>query len=213
MSTYRLRLCEDTLTPGAGYVVGPANRVLWVVAGQVTVMAGGRTVVVEVDHGWHGAGAAEVIAGRSGATVLRWELATPGRPAHGPSRLEHALDLDPQGAYLMRADRVEFEPGGVALPHGHRGGGIRRLLAGTLEVTVGEASPRLMRPGDAWFESGREPVLARASATEPTAFLRVSVLPRELRGKSSIVYVDPADAAKGKPRLYTVYVDDPIVLS
>ena len=213
MSAYRLTLCEDTLGPGAGYVVGPANRVLWVVAGQISVMAGGRTVVVEAENGWHGAGAAEVTAGRSGATVLRWELATPRCPLHGPSRLEHALDLDPHGAYLMRADRVEFEPGGVALPHGHRGGGIRRLLAGTLEVTVGEAPPRLMGSGDAWFESGREPVLARASATEATAFLRVSVLPRELRGRSSIVYVDPADAARAKPRRYTVYVDEPIALS
>lgn len=212
MNAYRLRLCEDTLVASAGYLLGPANRVLCVAAGQVSVTAGGRTVIVEPDSAWHGGGAAEVTAGAPGATVLRWELTTPGRPAHGPSRLEHALDLDPGGAYLMRADRVEFEPGGVALPHGHRGGGIRRLLAGALEVTVGEGPPRLMRPGDAWFESGREPVLARASATESTAFVRVSVLPRELRGKSSIVYVDPADAARGKPRRYTVYVDDPIAL-
>ena len=132
---------------------------------------------------------------------------------HGAARLEHPLELDPAAAYLMRADRVEFEPGGVALPHGHRGGGIRRLLAGALEVTVGDGAPRLMRPGDAWFESGREPVLAKASPTEATAFLRVSILPRDVRGQSSIVYVDPADAARGKPRRYTLYVDDPIELS
>lgn len=213
MSAYRLTLCEDTLAPGSGYVVGPANRVLYVVAGQVSVTAAGRTVTVGAEEGWHGAGAAEVTAGRSGATGLRWELVTPGRSAHGAARLEHTIELDPAGAYLMRADRVEFEPGGVALPHGHRGGGIRRLLAGTLEVTVGDAPPRLMRPGDAWFESGREPVLAKASPTESTVFLRVSILPREIRGKSSIVYVDPADTARGKPRRYTMYVDDPIELS
>lgn len=213
MSLYRLRLCEDVLGPGAGYVVGPASRVLCVAAGQVSVSAGGRAAAVEAEGAWHGAGAVEVTAHRARATVLRWELVTPGRPAHGPAKLEHPLDLDSAGAYLMRADRVEFEPGGVALPHGHRGGGIRRLLAGALEVTVGGGPPRLMRPGDAWFESGREPVLAKASPTEPTAFLRVSILPREIRGKSSIVYVDPADAARGKPRRYTVYVDDPIELS
>jgi hypothetical protein len=80
-------------------------------------------------------------------------------------------------------------------------------------VTVGNAPPRLMRPGDAWFESGREPVLAKASPTEVTAFLRVSILPREIRGKSSIVYVDPADAARGKPRRYTMYADDPVELT
>jgi hypothetical protein len=112
----------------------------------------------------------------------------------------------------MRCDRVDFAPASVALPHGHRGGGIRCLLAGTLEVTVGDRPPRLMRSGDAWFESGREPVLAKASADMPTAFVRVSVLPREIRGQSSIVYVDPADATHGRPRQYTVYVDEPIEL-
>lgn len=213
MDRYALRLCEDTLGSGAGYVVGPAQRVLYVVTGQVSLAMGGRTVDVQAEGAWHGAGALQVSAGPSGATLLRWELLTPRRPAHGPAKLEHPLDLDPAAAYLMRADRVEFEPGGVALPHGHRGGGIRRLLAGALEVTVGDAPPRLMRPGDAWFESGREPVLAKASPTEVTAFLRVSILPREIRGKSSIVYVDPADAARGKPRRYTMYADDPVELT
>ena len=110
----------------------------------------------------------------------------------------------------MRCDRVDFDPGGVALPHRHRGGGIRCLIAGSLEVTVGDEAPRLVRPGGAWFESGREPVLARASATEPTSFIRVSILPAEIRGQSSIMYVDPADAARGRPRRYTVWVDAPI---
>ena len=97
--------------------------------------------------------------------------------------------------------------------HGHKGGGIRCLLEGALEVTVGDRAPRLMRPGDAWFESGREPVLAKASPEMPTAFVRVSILPREIRGQSSIVYVDPADAARGRPRQYTVYVDEPLILA
>jgi len=111
----------------------------------------------------------------------------------------------------MRCDRVDFAPGGEALPHGHRGGGIRCLLAGELEVRVGEQRGRLMKPGDAWFESGREPVHAIASKREPTAFIRVAILPRAIRGQSSIVYVDPAHAAS-KPRKYTVYVDEPIDL-
>jgi hypothetical protein len=68
-----------------------------------------------------------------------------------------------------------------------------------------------MKPGDAWFESGREPVHAIASREAPTSFVRVSILPRELRGKSSIVYVDPAHASV-KPRRYTVHVDEPIDL-
>jgi hypothetical protein len=69
-----------------------------------------------------------------------------------------------------------------------------------------------MRPWDAWFESGREPVRAVASKDEDTSFIRVAVLPAEIRGKSSIVYVDAADAARSKPRTYTVFVDEPIAL-
>jgi hypothetical protein len=110
----------------------------------------------------------------------------------------------------MRADRVDFAPGGVALPHRHRGGGIRCLIAGALDVTVGAAPVLRVTPGGAWFESGREPVLAVASRDEPTSYIRVAILPREIRGRTSIVYVDPQDAARGRPRAYTVYVDEPI---
>jgi len=69
-----------------------------------------------------------------------------------------------------------------------------------------------MRPWDAWFESGKEPVLAVSAEDEETSFIRVSVLPAEIRGKSSMMYVDPSDAARSKPRTYTVYVDEPIAL-
>jgi quercetin dioxygenase-like cupin family protein len=153
------------------------------------------------------------------STVLRYELSTAARPIlepppdHGGSSrtlLEHPIALDRAEAYLMRADRVDFAPRGVALPHRHQGGGIRCLIAGTLEVRVADQPPLLVKPGQAWFESGREPVYAVASATEPTSFIRVSILPRAIRGQSSIMYVDPADAKRGAPRRYTVFVDEPI---
>jgi hypothetical protein len=38
------------------------------------------------------------------------------------------------------------------------------------------------------------------------------VLPAEIRGQSSIVYVNAADAMRGRPRTYTVFVDEPIAL-
>jgi len=91
-------------------------------------------------------------------------------------------------------------------------GTTAREIAGTLEITVGEEPPRVMQPGGAWFENGRDPVLAKASTEMPTAFIRVSILPREIRGQSSIVYVNPQDASRGRPRRYTVYVDEAIEL-
>jgi hypothetical protein len=188
--------------------------------GKVGVDDGAGQHDVAAGSAWHGTGSATVTTGASGTDVLRGELVAstmlPAVSVHEGVEslrlLEHPVDVDPSRAWLMRCDRVDFAPGGVALPHGHKGGGIRCLVAGALEVTVGEQAPRLMQPGAAWFESGREPVLAKSSPEEPTAFIRVSILPREIRGQSSIVYVNPDDAARGKPRRYTVYVDDPIEL-
>jgi len=223
--SFALRLTRDRLDSLARLMLPPAPRVVYVLDGAMTVANRPPTAEAGLAHpapihtAWHGAGAAILVAGETAATVLRYELTgaerAPAPTAAGvESRrlLEHAIDLDPARAWLMRCDRVDFAPGGVARPHGHKGGGIRCLLAGTLEVTVGDRPPRLMRPGDAWFESGREPVFAKASPDEPTAFVRVSILPREVRSQSSIVYVDPADAARGRPRQYTVYVDEPIDL-
>lgn len=213
MPATTLRLVRDRLASRQSRAVPAANRVLYAHAGGVAVRHDGVDSALGADRAWHGAGACTLSAGFDGATVLRWELVTDAAPGEGELVLAHALDLAPAGAWLMRCDRVDFDPGGIALPHRHRGGGIRCLVAGSLEVTVGDAPPRLMRPGEAWFESGREPVVARASATEPTSFIRVAVLPAEIRGQSSIVYVDPADAARGRPRRYTVWVDAPIVVA
>ena len=203
-----LRLFRDHLAPRQARALAAATRVLYAQTGDVSVSHLGAATPLPADHAWHGAGACAVTAGERDATMLRWELATAA--AEAEPLLEQRMELPEDGAWLMRCDRVDFDPGGVALPHRHRGGGIRCLIAGSLEVTVGDEAPRLVRPGGAWFESGREPVLARASATEPTSFIRVSILPAEIRGQSSIMYVDPADAARGRPRRYTVWVDAPI---
>jgi quercetin dioxygenase-like cupin family protein len=215
---WTLRLTEDRLT-GGGWLALPAlNRVLYLLAGDVAVTHGGQAVQVGDGQAWHGAGQSSVTTYGRGATVLRYELLRPtGEKApewpgvRARVVLEHAIALDAATPYLMRCDRVDFAPGGEALPHGHKGGGIRYLVAGELQVSVGGAAGRVMRPGDAWFESGVEPVHAIASTTDSTAFIRVSILPRDIRGQSSIVYLDPASAAV-TPRKYTVFVDEPIEL-
>jgi len=209
---YTLRLCEDRL-PAAGRLRLPAlNRVLYARRSAISVASGAGDARVVEGQAWHGAGACEVAAGDAGAAVLRYELIRGMAPACGDAKvlLEHPIDLDPRAEYLIRADRVDFALGGVALPHRHRGGGIRCLIAGALEVTVGDAPARRVTPGGAWFESGREPVLAVASKAEDTSFIRVAILPREIRGRTSIMYVNPADAERGRPRTYTVFVDEPI---
>jgi quercetin dioxygenase-like cupin family protein len=215
-SGYTLRLCEDTLPVAGRGALAALNRVLYVRRGAAVLATAEREGRLAEGEAWHGAHGCEIHGGEAGATVLRYELIRGSAPLDRVSTgatkvlLEHAIDLDPRADYLMRADRVDFAPGGVALPHRHRGGGIRCLLAGALEVTVGEAPARTVTPGGAWFESGREPVLAVASTDEPTSFVRVAILPREIRGRTSIMYVDPKDAERGRPRAYTVFVDEPI---
>jgi hypothetical protein len=152
-----------------------------------------------------------VAAGPAGATVLRYELGRDDTPAGATPLLAQDMRLDPTAAYLMRCDRVDFDLGAEALPHRHKGGGIRCLISGTMELRVEGERDRTITPGQAWFESGREPVYAKASSSEPTSFIRCSILPREIRGQSSIMYVDPKDAGS-KPRKYTVFVDEPIAL-
>ena len=135
--------------------------------------------------------------------ALAFEL----RPARSPEALLGAeLDLRPAERRLIRCDRVDFPPGGVAYLHMHQGPGIRVLLQGEIRVDTNGGSHRY-GPLEAWFEPGPEPVFAAASETEATAFVRCMVLPPELLGRSSIRYVREEDAAKPKPQRYTVFVD------
>jgi hypothetical protein len=117
----------------------------------------------------------------------------------------------PAGATVLRYELGRDDTPVGATPHRHKGSGIRCLLQGTMALRVEGEPDRVIKPGEAWFESGREPVYAKASTTEPTSFIRCSILPREIRGQSSIMYVDPKDAGS-KPRKYTVFVDEPIEL-
>jgi len=205
---HTLRLLRDRLDPGARLMLPALNRVLYVLEGAVSLDG----VDLHANGAWHAAGACTATAGARGATVLRYELVGPGAPVPtGVVVLEHAIRLDPAAAYLMRCDRVDFDRGGEALPHRHQGGGVRCLIAGGMELRIEGEPDRTIKPGQAWFESGREAVHARAAADEETSFIRCSILPRELRGQSSIMYVDPAHAAV-KPRRYTVFVDEPIEL-
>jgi quercetin dioxygenase-like cupin family protein len=211
---HSLRLVEYRLEPGELLAFTEGPRVIFVRAGALRVVGADPDQVgaqVGEDAAIFAGGACGVQSYREALSLLVFELLRqPPAPARGRVLLEHPLAVDPKRPWLMRCDRVDFVPGAVAPPHGHKGGGIRCLLRGALRVTVGDAAGRLMRPGDAWFESGREPVLAEAAPDEATSFVRCAILPAEIRGESSIVYRDPADAARSGPRTYTMYVDEPI---
>jgi quercetin dioxygenase-like cupin family protein len=132
---------------------------------------------------------AYVGAGRVEGRALVWELTE-----------------RPKGAQLLRCDRVDFPPGGVAYLHTHPGPGLRVLLHGRIRIET-QGSAHEYGPFDWWYETGPDPVFAAASETEPTAFVRVLVLPAEWEGKRTITYVDPADADKAKLQSARIYLE------
>ena len=140
--------------------------------------------------------------------ALVWELR---RDAPDGAALVATVELDDTRDWLLRCDRIDFPPNGVAYTHTHPGPGIRRLLFGSIRIDTNGVSHEY-GPGGAWFERGPDPVFAAASESETTAFVRVMVLPREWEGKRTIRYVDPADEEKPKLQRPTVFFDRPIDL-
>ncbi len=162
----------------------------------------GRRVVYEVARNEARFGAA-----RAEGHALVWELGAEDAGA----KLSAEVELDPSVEWLMRCDRIDFPPGGVAYRHTHPGPGIRCLLFGSIRIET-EGRSAEYGPFEAWFESGPEPVYAAASKTEDSAFVRVMLLPRKWGGKRTIRYVDPADADRPKLQRATVFFDRPIDL-
>jgi len=165
----------------------------------VEVEAGPRVVYdLARNEAWLG-------AARVNGPALVWEL---GGDEAGAA-LAAEVKLDPAGGWVVRCDRIDFPPGGVAHRHVHPGPGIRRLLSGELTIDA-EGIERTFGPGEAWFEGPGYPVLATASASEATAFVRVLLLPREWEGKRTIRYLDPADEARPKLQRATVLLEEPL---
>ena len=106
----------------------------------------------------------------------------------------------------MRCDRVDFRPGGIAYRHTHPGPGIRYLLFGSITIDS-EGAAATYGPGEPWFERGPDPVLATTAADEPSAFVRVMLLPVAWEGQRTIRYVDPADAEKPKTQKATIFLE------
>lgn len=163
----------------------------------------GNVAVYDLDRNTACFGASSV-----GGRALVWRLED---EAEAGVKLAAPLTLDADVEWLLRCDRVDFPPGGIAYRHTHPGPGIRCLLLGSIRIESGGVTS-VYQPLEAWFESGPEPVLAFASKDEETAFVRVMLLPREWEGKRTIRYVDPADEDKPRLQRATVFFDEPIEL-
>jgi quercetin dioxygenase-like cupin family protein len=158
------------------------------------------TYDLERDEAWFG-------PARTTGHALVWELGGDEATAALAAEVELAAERD----WIVRCDRIDFPPGGVAYRHVHPGPGIRRLLHGALTLDADRAE-RTIQPGEAWFEGSGYPVLATASESEDTAFVRVLLLPQEWAGRRTIRYLDPADEAKPKRQRATVLLEEALAL-
>lgn len=213
--THELRLHIHELGDGGDTVRLPAaTRVVYVVAGEVTVTPvdrDGQSISLGGNEAALETGPVDIDTVDGGTTILTWDLVEAGASGADDVALSAAIDLDPDVDYLMRCDRVDFPPGGVARLHTHQGPGTRCLLHGALRVEV-DGDVKSLGPLEPWFERGPDPVFASASDTEQTAFVRAMVLPRRLMGQSSIQYVHEEDRDKPKDQTYTVFVDEAITV-
>jgi quercetin dioxygenase-like cupin family protein len=159
---------------------------------------------LSLSEGAAGAAANRIVHALDDGRTLAWEL---GDEEPAGALLSREVDIG--GDWVMRLDRVDFEPGGIAYRHTHPGPGIRYLLFGEITIdSLGET--HTLGAGEAWFERGPDPVLATTAASEPTAFVRVMLLPAEWAGKRTIKYVDPDDADKPKTQRATIFLEQPV---
>jgi hypothetical protein len=218
VSKQKLRLYTDRLSAMAS--LGPlsnTNRVIYVCEGTATVRGAGVAASLVENCAWQGPIDITITAGPAGARLLRWELSASDAETKGANGVESHLTLEaepriePGVAYLMRCDRVDFPPGGVAYTHTHKGSGIRCLQSGRIRINT-QGHDFWVEPNGAWFETGVDPVFAQTRPDVTSHFIRVMILPRMLSGKSSITYVNPEDFDKPKTQKYQVFVDEPIEL-
>ena len=217
MAGYVLRLYTDVLTEKAALAapLPGVNRALYVAGGIATVRDASGAATLSANSAWFSADAVTIAGGADGARLLRYELVPGGADdffAEGDgvtSVAKHAADVELESGdgYLLRCDRVDIPPSGIAYTHVHQGPGIRCLLEGGFIVETG-GKTHTIAAGEPWFEAGPVPVLAWAPDDKPGNFSRVMILPRALKGKSSISYVNDEDRDKPKRQRYTIFLDE-----
>jgi hypothetical protein len=218
MADCALRVFIDRFGPKAelDHALPPMYRCIYVAEGLLTISAGGAVGTLSANSAWLHTSPTRLAAGANGAVALRWELVRLPQPDHGIAfsqdvssevLADATVALGDPGGYLLRCDKVELPKAGIAYTHTHQGPGIRCLLDGAFNVKVHGKTTVIARH-EAWFEAGPDPVYAYAPDDKPAAFARVMVLPRALKGKSSIRYVNKEDADKPKLQRYTIFLDE-----
>lgn len=191
-----VRLAVYDLTEGRTELPSDDGRVCF-----VYVRSGSAVVVDAVSQNELAVGEGAFVTGHvvvaPGSEVWLFEKAEPETPfAAAEIVAAHPATLPFDGPLIVRADRIESRSGAQTPRHFHQGPGLRRLIFGTLRAELGDAVRRIAA-GEAWFETGAEPVVGTNYGADNAAFVRLLVLPAALSGgKSSFVASDATEAAK-----------------
>jgi quercetin dioxygenase-like cupin family protein len=217
MAAYVKRLYTDVLREKASFAAPLPGcvRAIYVANGMATVRAGDAATTLSPNSAFFSTKDIDVTAGADGCRLLRYEVLPKGAAdilASGDGvtsihKTSAEIELTPGDGYLLRCDRVDIPPSGIAYTHVHQGPGIRCLLEGGFTVETGGKTHHIAA-GEPWFEAGPVPVLAYAPDDKPGNFSRVMILPRALKGKSSISYVNEEDKEKPKRQRYTIFLDE-----
>lgn len=205
--THRMQmlLLEDTLDRGKPLRLPPGPRALYLHDGEARI--GDRSLSPDAALFTDSA-----VAVTGNGTMWRFEVAHRSPdwtvPPEDRARLLLARPLarDPSLPFVLRLDRVDFTPDAETPAHGHHGQGIRRLVGGRLLLRIGDRIER-RHPGEAWFETGQEPVTARG-LMPGTAFIRALVMDADMQGKSSFLAWTPEDTARPRHVTYRLFVDE-----
>jgi len=155
--------------------------------------------------------------------IWRWDLVAPNaRPqllegtgvlsSLRMSRIISTLAMLPETRWLLRLDQINAPAGRVADRHQHPGPGVRCLLEGTFNVQQDAESARDLMPGDAWWETGSDTVIAWGSRQMATQFLRGMVLPTDWEGRPTGTWLSGEAAAATARGNWKLHLDQIITV-
>jgi len=208
---YVLNLYHDQIGPdGASAApLGAAHRLLYVRYGRVSINGQG----MNADDATYCDGPLALQSAGEWSQVWRWELGSPNAAPklHDGSGVLSSLRMSrvitslpmPEGSrWLFRLDQIISAAGRVADRHQHPGPGIRCLLEGSFNVQQDAESHRDLAPGDSWWETGSDTVVAWSSPQMAARFLRGMVLPVEWEGKVTGTWLSGITPPRGNWKLY-----------
>jgi hypothetical protein len=211
---FALNLYHDQIGSGGATAsaLPPAQRLIYVRHGRVEI--NGRTL--GADEAVYCDGEVTLKSAGAWSQLWRWELALPNAPLlsvqgdnvltqHRMARVIATLHMPPGSRWLLRLDQINAPAGRIADRHQHPGPGIRCLLEGSFNVQQDAESVRDIAPGEAWWETGADTVIAWGARQMATRFMRGMVLPPECEGKPTGTWLSGAAVAataKGNWKLY-----------